>query len=489
MSDNPRPRSVPVTEYSDFHETLRRVERERDLFTLEVGGIRVWERVRHSVAMSLLEKLGLTGAVGNTSTQSWAEYAQRLYLGVKNLFVRNPMISSDPDVLCYGRGRRKEISGQWTDLYLDPIHKTLEYDYLQIESAWTGRHFSPEETEQLAYVDFIFYFTRFCLLTGLANYEFSAAERRRVDSVQSHIQTAFGLEIDLQSKIKTVLSQRAIERQLYDWLLSRTDPELALLTIYATKRPFIESCHEADIPVVELQHGQISRFSYNYSYPDDQGPEIFPDYFLTFGDAWADAVDLPLDSDRVYSVGYPHLEQQLEQHQTAADSEQLLFISTKETGKELSKLAAELSRRDDVPHDIVYKLHPDEAATWDDTYPWLVDAPVEIVDTAGQSVYDLFESSTALVGVCSTSVYEGLAFGLDAYLVNLPTVEWNEPLFDDGSVELITDVDDLVAQLESPQSRSFDKDRFFQPEPLDTIDEVLGSLREEATVRDPDRPE
>ena len=433
--------------------------------------------------MELLAALDLTGEVGRTETPSLREYAKHVYLGLRNLVHRNPVRHGQTEVVCYGRGRRKNLDGEWWDLYFDPVYENFDHDYLHLESAWAGTHFTPARTTNLSYVDFIHYLGLFAQTSGFLSRSLDAADRRVLERIEERIREAFGVETDLVTKVERFLSGRAVEKPLYDALLDRLDPELAMVTVYGSKTTFVESCQDAGIPVAELQHGQISRFSYNYSFPSDREVSVFPDYFLSFGEAWGEMVDLPLEPSRVHAVGYPHLERQLARNGDAGERRTIVFISAPETGEALSRVAADASRRADVPFDVQYKLHPDEAVRWNEDYPWLQNAPVDVVSADGQSVYELFASASAQVGVCSTALYEGLAFGLDTYLVDLPTVEWNDRLVEAGTVTLVTDAADLAAATPQGPPGTFDRERYFEPEPIPNIRAVIADLIEDATLR------
>lgn len=472
------------TAYSDFHRQFLELEAELELFALEIDGLRIWERIRHNVAMEALTALEICGTV-SPANQSIRTYARSVALGFSNLVRRNPLFASQPDVLCFGRGRRNQRDGEWWDDFLDPVHESIECNSLQIESAWNHHHHTPERTEAISYVDFIDYVSQFCRQFDIVDPTIPPDALARLDQLEWRLQTTFGVTIDVRAHVRRTLTERAVEKPLYDRLLSRLDPELAFVVVHGSKLPFIESCHEREIPVVELQHGQLSEYSYNYSFEGDRTKTVFPDYLLTFGTAWERATHLPLPSDRVRPVGYPYLNRELAEYETGERDPRLLFISTRETGPELSKLAVETSRRPDCPLEVTYKLHPDEMSDWQTTYPWLRESAVDVIDSRDQSLYELFAASTAQVGVCSTAIYEGLAFGLDTYLVELPTVEWLSPLLETDSAVLVDSAAELVSQL-SASTGPIDREQYFAPNAADRLDRTLEGLLDDATCWQPE---
>ena len=68
---------------------------------------------------------------------------------------------------------------------------------------------------------------------------------------------------------------------------------------------------------------------------------------------------------------------------------------------------------------MVYKLHPGETADWRSRLPWLAASPLDVVGHQ-QSIYELFAYASAQLGVYSTALFEGVAFGLRTYVATLP---------------------------------------------------------------------
>jgi hypothetical protein len=117
-----------ATEYSEFHERFLRMEDELDLFSFEVDGLRIWERVRSNVALTLLEELDIIGSIVSIDERPLTKYLKGAYLGARNVLVRNPLFASQSDILCFGRGRRLLHGDNWYDIFFDPLYDALEYD-------------------------------------------------------------------------------------------------------------------------------------------------------------------------------------------------------------------------------------------------------------------------------------------------------------------------------------------------------------------------
>jgi hypothetical protein len=228
------------------------------------------------------------------------------------------------------------------------------------------------------------------------------------------------------------------------------------------------------VPVVELQHGVVSPTHLGYAYPGDRRCRTAPDYFLSFGEFWSSLVDFPFPDDRVYPVGYPYLEREAAARDPGGETDRVVFVSQGTVGTPLSRAAVAFAERSS--REVVYKLHPGEYSRWREAYPWLVDAPLTVVDGDGPDLYDLFADAGAQVGVYSTALYEGLYFGLDTYVLDLPGVSYLDRLVAEGVVRKVADADALAAAVESP-TPAVDTDRFFRPGAVENARAALAAIR------------
>ncbi|MHA2335482.1 MAG: hypothetical protein ACXAEU_25860, partial [Candidatus Hodarchaeales archaeon] len=206
----------------------------------------------------------------------------------------------------------------------------------------------------------------------------------------------------------------------------------------------IEASQDMNIPVIELQHGVISKYNLAYSFPKPgRTKRVFADYIFAFSDFWKKNVEFPIDDDKILSVGFPFLEKAKKKHTKELKKDQILFISQGTIGKSLSKFAVELSTNNKSKYDIIYKLHPGEYSRWKEIYPWLIESNIKVIEDDHTPLYQLFAESKILIGVSSTAIYEGLYFGLKTYLIDLPDIEHMEDLIKNGIVDVVSSVEDL----------------------------------------------
>jgi hypothetical protein len=138
----------------------------------------------------------------------------------------------------------------------------------------------------------------------------------------------------------------------------------------------------------------------------------------------------------------------------------------------------------------VYKPHPGEVDRWREEYPWLVDAPVDVVGADGPPLHRLFAESRAQVGVYSTALYEGLRFGLETYLLDVPWMPSPPGLDDEAAVVTVDSAQGLIDVL-GDASPCRDTSAYFAPDPLANVErafeDILGRRADTAAPTHLDR--
>jgi hypothetical protein len=455
--------------YKDFLA----LEEDLDLLEKTIQDVYFWERIRIDVHQRLVEDLH--GESDNNRSGSHEEYINGLKLLVKNFVSRNPWFAPEREFLFYSKGRRKQLAdGNWWDIYIDPIVDSLEESYECLERPYRVSHRRPAKTENLRYTDVIEFVGAIPEQIGFGRVSLADSEMSLLKRIESELSSRFGISIPIVDKVRSDLARRRVQLPLFRSVIRGISPEIAFLTSsYYGRETFVEACQLEGIPVIELQHGVITKYHLGYSYPDGE-KRAFPDYFFAFGDFWKETVDLPIPNENVYSVGYPFLEQEARSYDNIKSTEQVVFISQSIIGEKLSQFAATLAENDEK-HRIVYKLHPKEYDTWKEEYPWLCEADLDVV-TDSPSLYRIFSESNTQIGVYSTALFEGLYFELDTHIVELPGHEYMDPLIEAGCAQLISGLDDYVAT-EEVRAKPFDKGYFFEPDSVEMLKKYTETIR------------
>jgi hypothetical protein len=215
-----------------------------------------------------------------------------------------------------------------------------------------------------------------------------------------------------------------------------------------------EVAHARGVRVAELQHGSLGETHPAYNFAPGRRPESFPDELLLFGELWRGATPgLPLPAAQTPAVGYAWLELQKTRWKRLSPSlpKRALFLSQGSIGPELARAAVEVRERVSPSElHVSFRLHPSEHAGGRDPYPELARAGIEVQAAAAAPLYAVQRDSDVQVGVYSTALLEGLAFGLPTYVLALPGHEQLRAITSAGAAQLVPDAATLATELRQP---------------------------------------
>jgi len=324
--------------------------------------------------------------------------------------------------------------------------------------------------------------------------EFSrtAAERRsEAEHVASLLSAEFGAVVaadDVASHIDYALLAREAYLPVCRTLLRRMSPKLVVTAVQYHVPNFVlaEAAHELGIKVAELQHGTVYPAHAAYNLPEN-GSAYSPDVFLSWGGRWAEQMRNYPRGESILS-GYPYIDHCLLRYppRPRADGEpfRVLFVSQGTVARRLVETAAEL--RALLPRDrfsIVYKLHPNESRTWRTRYPALQSAGIEVVENMSRNIYRCLAEADVTVGLNSTALIEGFAWGVRALVVRgLPGFETMDEFCRSGMAEYVDSAVQLAERIRQLEEGSvpldFDRSRFWVPDAAENIASTIDALVE-----------
>lgn len=473
----------PTSESVAVHNRFLALEDEFDLFDITVDNVPIWERVRFKVNRRLMQKMGLIGTADDSESSHRSNQYDRLKTGASAITKKNPFVVPEVDVLVWGSPRRKHRDdGFWWDIYCDHIYDRVVFDYLHIEEPYFGTHKTPAKTSRIAYLDLVTIAEKVGDMVSRPNIQLDSIAHQTLSSLERSLESVFDVSLDVTGLVERMLRRRAVRKPLYEQLLHRLNPSVVLMIQSYGKETFIEVCKENGVRTVELQHGALSKYHFGYHYPGKRTKTTFPEYFYAFGDHFSSLASFPIPSKNIVSIGYPHLETALAKYtdkgankQTSSD-DRVLFLSQGTIGRELAKVAVSMNEAQAFTGEIVYKLHPEEYHDWADRYPELIDTDISVIEGDSPSLYELFASATAQVGVYSTTLYEGLAFGLSTYLLHTDRVEFVWDLVEAEWATVVDSADDLIHALSSQRAATVDRPELFEPNPWENLVTHLGQI-------------
>ncbi|MDE7366057.1 MAG: hypothetical protein K2N24_01740, partial [Lachnospiraceae bacterium] len=270
----------------------------------------------------------------------------------------------------------------------------------------------------------------------------------------------------------------------YRKIFNKIHPKLIIEVVHYNMDCMIinEIAKKEGIRTVELQHGNVFSTHIPYQYAGDMPLKQLPDEIWLLSEYWKKDIHMPIDSRYLIPVGFPYFETRIQKYQEKYRKEDnqktILFISQWTIGKQLSEFAVAFAEQcRDKDYRILYKLHPGEVLTWKEQYTALDQCmDIEVIDSQETDLYQLFAQSNVLVGVYSTAIYEGLGFGLDTYICDMPRAADMEELYQNGYAVLVKTPEELRELLYRDRKSSSKRQEFWTKDSLNNIKKQIDRI-------------
>ena len=421
---------------SDITQAFFRIETDLKLLDVEEDDVLLWESVRYPLFQRIIVEMGLQDPVWGLGRKGLPWVLKTLRFFLISLFYRNPLFAPKGALVIIGHPRRKFENGRFVDIYTEPLIDLIgaEQDCVLLEpSSAEFLHRSPVGSVEVRYLDVVERLVN--VAQRLIPVRLSPKTQERYQSAEVAFNREFGITISLLPIIRRELARWKASRPVYRWLFRHLKPRAILLVVSTHKEPLIMAAKDAGISTVELQHGSPAEGKLAYHFPNGVYKRAFPDRFFSYGPYWN--TPLPLPPEHVRNVGFPYLEKRRWLYEGVAKKPQMVVISQPTIGARLARFVMELRQVAPSHVEFVYKIHPGEAADWQQRYGFLAEAGIHVSTDPSQDLYQILAESTWQLGVFSTALYEGLAFGCHTFILRAPGFEPMIPLAGRGLITLV----------------------------------------------------
>jgi hypothetical protein len=283
-------------------------------------------------------------------------------------------------------------------------------------------------------------------------------EHRLGAAINEAFREYFDLQLDpiaLNELIDGNLGAYQDQLRYFGRVLQTHRPTAVVMVANGILKGLFTTARRLDIPVIELQHGLISRLHPYYSYP--RGPQyrelqMHPDLLLTFASSWM---------TRVHFADVPTVATGTDYYRPRAGSGTrpgLLIVSADRYHPVLSAAAKTIAAR--LPQlPILYKLHPQQYDRAQAIGAEFRGHSNITVHAGARPISDLFTEVSAMMCIQSTVVYEALQVGLRVFVVPRDNYQIHEDVFE--YVELCEDASLVADALERPSASKVPELSFF----------------------------
>ncbi len=427
-----------ITDIKQICERLFELEKDHSLLDLDVAGIKVYQLMRMPIYYDIAKA---TGVLDNPhpGKKRRKSLASRCFSALSDITVRNPWFVSGPvDAIVFPHSRKVLENDGLIDVYSHYLIDNLERD---------GKKCCViEKSKKIATGKGLVRESKRCDIIRLSNKlqirtrdrQLSKTDNEALREFSQLIDETFDIKINLYKKLSKRLNKFHHDYAGYKRLLRRLKPkQIYVVVAYFGWGEMIKAAKDLEIEVIEIQHGVYSRYHLGYSYPNQSkvlSLDFFPDKFLVWGDYWASMPELPLKQNDCLNVGfsYFHIKKKLVDD-VQRKSNQIVILSQGAIGERFAEQVATVagSLKD---YQLIYKLHPSEYLTWEQSRSLtkLAENPNVTIIGEGSDLYRLLAESEYQFGVFSTAVFEGVGMGCKTILFDLPGVEYMSRMVDQG---------------------------------------------------------
>lgn len=433
-----------------FTERFKDIEQNTDIMDWEIDDIPLWRFERFTVHRYLSE-LEQKGESSTDITRTTKGINLKKYL---TLFLKYSAVpGKHADIMIFNHSRRELQAGKYVCKYTEKISDKYP-NSITYEAPYNDSHLEPAATESLRYLDRII--LKSYIYEMICRKCFKKSYQRKYHSIECKINTLFGnlcSDEDLKYITKSMTKNLYLikyRKKAFQRIIKKVKPKVIIEVVGYSRNNMIvnEIAKKLGIPTIEMQHSQINNNLVQYMWYDRKDIAQFPDYLFTFGEFWADDLQLPIPDDHIKAVGFPYFEEQIaltKGKQTMSNKEMLpLFISQYLAGPSVYELALKCCQINPELK-IIYKLHPNEYDIWETRYPMLKqNENIEVITDSSISLYECFTRASAVVGVFSGALYEALAFDLPVYLYKADYIEYMQKLIDVKGAIVVETAEELL---------------------------------------------
>lgn len=296
---------------------------------------------------------------------------------------------------------------------------------LLIEDAFQWQHFKPRANKNVMYHAPYTLSTAFLAKLPIRTFN-EQAVLRFIKFIEARLQKVIGFQLTEKQKAllhgTLVRYCRSLRTQLdlYERLYRRLNPGLIIFEngCYGYRGHIIRLAKDMGIKTAEMQHGMISagHDAYNYAPLIAQSSnyrEYLPDYFLAYGQWWAERINAPME---MIIIGNPYYQEMKQKYATGCSSKNvILLLSDGLRFQAYFEMAKSLKESVKNEYEIMVRPHPIERKFALEQFAQN-DAGI-IIDNS-ENLYERLARTYAVIGEISTALFEAVGLVHKIFVMN-----------------------------------------------------------------------
>ena len=422
---------------SEILAKFEKFEKDFNLGSSRIHEIPWWDLVRYPLYRDILVANKLHENRQKTDVKSVVIRYLTLFSKIFSILgKKSPIWIKRNQILIFGHPRRKIENGLYIDIYSDPFIQLLpdSIKYSVIEKPGPGR-LGPSYSDNLYYLDLFLYIKRIFSLFTIVS--FNSSTKEDLKRINDKLFQLFGYSTNISHRIKSYIKSWKSLYPLMRLFFRMKKPTHVFIVVSAGYEIVIAAAKAEGIQTIELQHGSPVRGKLNYDYSSGIAKSTFPDWFVAFGEYWIQDIKLPIPDTQIFYLGFPYFSLKTASYKNFVKENLIVIVSQKTISQVLVNFSIQLLQYLEPGVNIIYKPHPAEYCNGLLPYEReLVNAGI-LVAKSTDDLYSLFAKARWQVGVYSTALYEGVAFGVACFVVRTAGSEHMERLVKIGLAKFV----------------------------------------------------
>lgn len=465
---------------TDLAKSFSQFELEYGMFHQRIAGVRFWQYIRDDIYdLHLRVIYGFFDGSGLKQIRGKEEkIVYKLWDRIKEKTIFNQMFMGRRDVLIFASARKVvDDNYKYRDVYTDVIDKKLRQSHYLLDSTKF-----PQTSPNLIYIRS----EQFKKVRGIKDEAISINRDEFESKVIRPIETYYDIQLNNNHRrqILIMLQERLEKRKglakYYNYILEKSRPKVILIVgVHFAMAVLCAVAKKRGIPVIVLQHGEISTTEPTYNTQKAIRVSAYPDYFFVFSELEKNRGKFLIPSSRVIPVGYPELDEYIKNakhKESKREKKEILIISC--VDEKLLKFTNELANRiDGTRYRIIYKLHPVEYGNWKGAYgQYLLHPNIEVAGEKNKVIYDYFMNAEWVIGMQSTCLYEATTFNVKIAIIDSSFKEDYDEFFKLGRACLISDVEDFLKIIDKTNINSKASTAWFEKNSMEKVQKAIDEI-------------
>ena len=473
-----------ITSMAEVDAQVREVEARYDLLRYTIDGWSVWPILRRSVSLALLNQPSLK--TSKKDLYRWF-YGKRIVLALRDLPKLLTRKKARYAVKTYISSLRLEHdNGLYGDIYFDDVLCALGGEVFNIQSL-TNELFIPRR--RLAQIK---HDVTADTLDTMAKLLVRMGGLRNISNIAHDLHACLDQEWHLKrfpfEMIIKMLKGFYWGKRLYGWLLKRTGAKYLLMLNTYNEHTIVAAARDANLKVIEFQHGFLSRHHTGYSWSTyalgykKQMP--LPNELFLYGEYWKQELNTNgFWGDTLQVTGNPYLDKYRRGNNFSSNGICKITLTTQRI--DIEKLMTfmtqflEIAKKQLEVH-LYIKLHPFNTIKEPIVNAFNFDSRVTVLlSHEAPMTNELLATSDFHTSIYSTCHYEAIALGTPTIILPFRGHDMVMHLFKTGHASFVRtpqEFFEVVAHHKESSIPTNVSSWYYKPEAVKNITALLGNL-------------